>query len=1063
MTASIARGWGRGVAAVAAAALAACTAASDSNPNLQSLDRPTDVAFACYGPLRITNGGAVTADQPIVQTGQPNSSCNTRALPVTGDPSTSVEDVPPGQQDLDNQRSLRRSHYWYSFILQSVPGTVAIAESPVTKPGDPISDGYIFIHDATSLTPGKNALSVGVLPVGIAADPAGCHMVTANAGSCDLSIIDVNRAITNAAEPAVRHQAITTPTGVPVLARPAKILASRDGEVLEAPDRPVGNECPAEPDGVYYIAYPDCHAVAVVRADTGEVQGSIRFRPDGTAEIGDGELRCAAECGGGGPVTDGPRPVALDLVRDDAAGTIRLAIGLDNRPVVTVVDLDPTWQPFGYKQVELSGDVGVTDVAITPQIGVGGGIMADDHAPGTDQAQFVYAVATDGSVRVAEVFDLDSECDTQADPRFLLEEPDASVFTCIPVGLPGGPPRRAKADGPGIRAPGDAVPVSVTIVRANLQTSVSLSAKNLRGTFAMVALSNGGVVVVNVDDDNYLDDQLTATDPFATQLALAMPHQIRDSFDNRVARAQTTVDGQVVPVCKTNGLVSTAGGPRIVDAPLQVLRATAIAGEKSFALPFVRQVDCDGNDGRVPVSELSINAPDQVRLETYPDWAGLEKDEIWSLTWEGSLSLDTVDTAVDGPAVRQAQIDVAGGGLTVVDAARPFCQIGVEDRDTVVLRGCDPTRGDAQCGAGMTCYVHPDSTQAAGACLPKAQLTELVGPCRDFLVSSRRFAVKRSFSDRLELIERRRVLRTTPIDGCTSAQQCQTLATYEDSLVSARSPIDDTTPDSTRTFACEVDPSRPLSNGRAINRCVQTCTASSECGAGGKCSEGRCLEAPVPPPACVVGPQRYEIDGSDAFIVVGSKTGYLHGMKADATGRCVKDPAASPLLAGRIPLVAPPCGTDSVGNITPNPCTIDVEQADEVPVYTANTCTQTTTEVAVRTTPAIRFRNPALTMNLVDGAYPGDARCLNDRGGSLVGIPTTYQGYQIRFRQIAGLAPLYVEPDQIRVGFMSKLVRGPDRGVWVIDEGDVNDVNLNQRGAIFRFGIAPLGGTVVAR
>lgn len=1037
-------------AVAALVATASCGATGEVQPFLQSLDRPTDIAFACHGRLRLTNGMPATADQELAFTAQPLESCRIRARTAGQD------DVPLGQEDqFDNQPPLAGAQAWYAFILQSVPGTVAIAEADVKKPGEGYQLNEIQVQDATALTPGKNSLSVGSLPVAIAADAAGCHMVTANAGSCDLSIIDVNRAIARSSEPTVRKQIVQTPTGVPVRAKPAAMISSQD-------DRLIGQACPAEPDGLYYVAYPDCHAVAVVRADTGTVQASIRFAADGTALIADGELTCADECSGDA-VTDGARPVTLDVADDPANGTIRLAVGLDNRPVVTVVDLDPTWLPVQIEQVELSGDVGLLDVAISPQIGVGGRGNVDD-APGTDQAQFVYGVATDGSVRVAEVFDQDTECDTQADPRFLLDVADASQFTCIPVGLPGGPPRRALAEGPGIRIPGtDAVPVSVTIARSGIgEPAQDIAPTRLIGTFAYVGLSSGIIAVVNIDDDNYDDLLLTADDPFKAQLPLAMPHQPRDSFANRVARTQTMQGTQLLPICKSNGIATSAGGPRAQEAPAQLIRTSSIAESKAFELPFLRQLDCNGMDGRAPVSEISMNAPDTVRLETFPDWKALQLDETWTVTWEGSLSTDTVDTAIDGPAVRSGYVEVAGGGIKVHDDARPFCAIGVEDRDTVVLRGCDPTRGDAQCGPGQTCYVHPDSTQAAGACLPRDQVADLAGECRDFLVSSRKFAVKRAFANELELIERRRTLRTTPVDGCTSDAQCQTLADYEERLDNDTQPVSDMTPASSRTFACELDPSRPAVNGVNINRCVQTCQSSADCGAGGKCSGNRCIEAPVPPPQCVVGVQKYELQAADAFVVIGNVTGYLHRIIADpATGRCVKDPAASPLLQGRIPLAAPPCGVDAVTNISPNPCTIQVEHAEEVPTYAAGTCTKTGEQIVLRDTPAIRFHNPGLTLNIVDPVYPGDAQCIGDRAGGLGNIPIVFPGYQMRFRQVAGFSTLAVA--SVRASYLARLVRGPDNAIWVVDEGDILSQVLNARGAVFRFGYDPLGGGLVIR
>src|SRR6185369_17039186 len=80
-----------------------------------NLDRPVDIAFACYGRMRVN--GSMPADPPIT-TAQPVDSCEQRsALPPT---------VPPGQEDIP-------APSWYGFILQSAPGTLAVAQWP-SKP-----------------------------------------------------------------------------------------------------------------------------------------------------------------------------------------------------------------------------------------------------------------------------------------------------------------------------------------------------------------------------------------------------------------------------------------------------------------------------------------------------------------------------------------------------------------------------------------------------------------------------------------------------------------------------------------------------------------------------------------------------------------------------------------------------------------------------------------------------------------------------------------------------------------------------------------------------------------
>src|SRR5262249_17220294 len=162
------------------------------------------------------------------------------------------------------------------------------------------------------------------------------------------------------------------------------------------------------------IAYPTCHLVAAVNASTGAIDTAIAFDAAGNAAISDGNVTCRDGAG--------PRPVALDRLRDPRTGTHRLVIGATNAHAVTIAQLDQaTGKPTSVSQVALEdghGDLGITRVALSPVIGMGGstGRIVDDGAPGGD-AQFVYAIGTDHTIRVADVLGVGRECDTQIDPR----------------------------------------------------------------------------------------------------------------------------------------------------------------------------------------------------------------------------------------------------------------------------------------------------------------------------------------------------------------------------------------------------------------------------------------------------------------------------------------------------------------------------------------------------------------------------------------------------------------------------------------------------------------------
>lgn len=1051
--------------ALAAAALASCSDPTSQVRDALNLDRPVDVAFACYGGLRLTGGDAADPADRVILTSQPEEACNIRS----NDPAVETN-IPTGQELLGMGNDPGQVD-GYAFVLQSVPGTVGIARFP-NKPSAKYSSGDVLVIDTDPLTPGKNGVTVGDLPVAIATDTLGCHVVTANAGSCDLSEVPINSVLSRPPAPEINRVAVTTATST-ILAKPAAMLA-------QPPSGTIGVECPATPEGLFYVAYPGCHTVAVVGGD-GVVQQGIKFAADGTASIVTADqVSCPVECGDARDLpTAGARPVTLDAITDPRSGVRRMVIGAEDSSRLTIAEIDETTNLFeSVSQIPLSGDPGVIDVAISPEIGMGGtqGERNDDVAAG-GQFQFVYAVATDGSVRVADILNQNRECDTQVDPRFIHDDRNIGQLSCLPVGDPLFP-ERANVQGPGIQMTGDSVPISVRIFgsdggdpqQAGTDPTHGTPA-NLIGYFAVVGTSSGGVVLINIDDDHYYDTE-DPDNPLTATLPLAIAHQIRDAIPgrDRLATRNNPQSGVPEAICDDDGPEfdnpdADAGGPRLRSDPTRLINTTFVAPEKTFSLPFFHQLKCVGADKTMPVTEMKFSAPQDIREATFPDWRALRKDEQWTAVWEGSLSRDTETQDNDGPPVRIGHFVVGGTGMRVEDPSHPFCAMGVEPNDIVAMRGCDPNVGDAQCPIGYTCYVHPDSQVSAGSCMPSDKIDELSSPCRDFLISIRRYSVASSEGGELKLEERPRVLRTTPITGCTSVAQCDDLYVEEFHQASSLNPVDDTTTPPARTFACEADPTR---NG-AQNRCVMTCDPagdSSDCDAGtvcepapGNAAVGHCVEGPVPPLQCVEALQRYEVRASDAFVVIGSSAGYQHPIIEDSSGTCIKDPAASPLMIGRIPLTAPACTGDGLTDLSPNPCSTTVTDANYVPNYQPGTCTSAGADSLVENdVTAIRFRNPQMTFHLVEPTYPGDAVCKEDRMGGLVDIPWVFPGLTLQFELVDGLVPKTT--GITAATYPIRIVNGPQNSLWVVDEGDflsTSTSTASTRGKVFRFEAAAIG------
>ncbi len=1071
------------VVAVATTAVvaASCDDTTDLAPSQLDFNRPIDVAFACYGGLRITNGGAATVDQTIVSSAQPYQACDIRSGPID---EGSAAPVPPGQEDLTAMMGLPLpAVQWYGFVLQSEPGTVGIV-SWLTKPALEFTGGDITVQDPDPLTPGKSGIAIGELPVGIATDPIGCYLASANAGTCDMSTLDITSALD--ADPAVNVSQLT------VMNSSGQALRAKPSAIIGTPATgTIGVQCPATATGLVYVAYPRCHLVAAVDLSSGVVKAGISYDSSGVPSIipDVSTLSCPDECGGG-VTTAGIEPSSLDLQLDPNSSRRLLAIGAPNSNAVTLVELDINNLPASLSQIAYSSQdptspIGITNLAITPQIGMGGsdGSINDDSAKG-GQFQFVYAIATDNTVRVADILSLRKECDTQVDPRLIDSDQDVKQLSCFPVGDPATPARRPGARGPGIELVGHATPTSVAAFKVDTYPDDTRAADcadpsycptKLVGYFAVVTSADGASYIVNIDDDDFADYKNQSA-PLSTPMSQTLAHQLRDGIQQR-GLLSTEQDPSCtgsscaqVQVCDNAGpdpdaSTGNTGGPRTPVAPAATLPAGYVSNAKSGELPSIRTVECqseiDAPNG-TPISELMFSAPVAVRDLEFPDLRGLRSDETWTLTYQGDLSGDTIDTAANGPPIREAQMFVTSDGMELSDPSGPFCSTGVEPYDIVQFRGCDPTLGDSDCPLGYTCYVHPDSQITnLGACMLSYEADRLADACKEFLISLRRYTVGHATTGELVLLPRTHVLRTSPLDGCTSDAQCQMLADYALQNNSSVDPVDDTTAPDTHTWACQADANRKPGigpDGDPLRRCIEACATDTDCDAGTVCQNGSCMEGIEPPQSCVNSSQRFELRASEAFTVTGTQSGFIHPIIADAAGNCVTDPTASPFQVGRIPLSAPACdpnadprtGLKGDGTYDANPCSLTTNQFEVDNQFQPTTCAGPSAMLQTRAAPALRFHNRGMTLTLVDPTYPGDARCLGDRAGGLDDVPMVPDGYSLSFRQTAGFLPLTLA---IAPAFPIKVVRGPSESIWVIDDGDYisTDVTLpSTEGKLFR-------------
>jgi hypothetical protein len=150
-----------GVIAVLAVAGASCGPPPNLLP-VNDLDRPTDVAFMCFGAFASGQSGA---DAGAADGGT--------GLQVSGRPMRSCH--PPGLYDPPAGAGSRT----FAFMPDSASGGLTMVDADNWK-----------LVDLIPATGGYGQLPLGELPEQISVSDDGCRLISANRGSCDLTLVD---------------------------------------------------------------------------------------------------------------------------------------------------------------------------------------------------------------------------------------------------------------------------------------------------------------------------------------------------------------------------------------------------------------------------------------------------------------------------------------------------------------------------------------------------------------------------------------------------------------------------------------------------------------------------------------------------------------------------------------------------------------------------------------------------------------------------------------------------------------------------------------------------------
>ena len=346
----------------AAAAGLACSATPNLLP-VNDLNRPQDVTFMCFGAYG-------PADGKLTVSGRPMRACHPQDL---YDPGAAV------------------TSRTFAFMPQSGSGGLTVVDADHWK-----------LVDLAAQTGGYGQAPLGALPSQVSASDDGCRLLTANRGSCVLSLVDPSVLV-------APTFALSNPTDVPsprtatMTIRPLKsdgtFLTAAPYEAVFLPQNtsklvnddptmdatapgalcgadgaaaaPLGWPTPTGPVPWYaLVTYPSCDLVAVIALPSGQIVSSAHVKrasgPDGTATVtlvdAGTAPSCPVDCAGQavGPATTVDAGTAITTPADAApdVGAPAAADGAAGAPADAAADA--------------SADAGMTGAAGQPGSGMAG-------------------------------------------------------------------------------------------------------------------------------------------------------------------------------------------------------------------------------------------------------------------------------------------------------------------------------------------------------------------------------------------------------------------------------------------------------------------------------------------------------------------------------------------------------------------------------------------------------------------------------------------------------------------------------------------------------------------
>jgi hypothetical protein len=1025
-----------GLALASAAWVVACSSTPAVIPT-KNMDRPTDMTFVCLGLVSGATGSPVL-------TGLPMQNCHVRGA---NDPSIS----PNGHRILGT----------FAFVANATRGELAVADMDSSR-----------LLDLTPAAPGYGLLPIGGDPESISSSQDGCWVVTANRGTCDLTLLDPSRLLAETfAQGSVSATPATAGTDdgtnfrrVTVKTASGKTIRSATGEIAFLPS--VALPSPAEqttcrdmPAPKAVATFPGCDMVALLdfssedgstTITSARITSAYYVRPDlpGGFLAADDEPVCPTDCAGidsqdggsesadldAGSASDGGG--SIDAGAGSASGAWRLqplALEPDGSRVYVGSLRDTAITSFAIGTADPSNPAGLVltnparmDLAenavgvsrirlnVDPYLMTDGSPVQGQFLEG--RGRFLYAFADDDSVRVVNISGaVPVECDVNVLTNDLMAGQTKNQ-ACFPIGSAR---RRALARGPGLHIPtftypDSPPPLPLDMAFADLQpTSSDTNVHSLSGQFGFLIASNGQVYVVNLAPNG--EDQ-TETHSF---------REVRDVGKSARTDLAVSIAPQRAVVISDQAFATTASFSAL-DGPLIKPFSVDSATTRWFGLP-----DPDGVISR-----------------------------SWDVVWEGVLP----QTSRESGLVKSAGAQASTAGV-LSDSGAEFCSSGVQAGDVLMFAGCAT---DADCQPDDQFICQPTVSGGRGVCLWRDGAKRLAftsrPECARFTGSRMRYEIAQATPTSLVLNLKLDEVPKTSLNPCQTDSECRPDADHGQFA-----------PDGGGAHAFECLELRPQER-----HCAEKCDKDSDCRAGNVCelvpglASPLCVQAPPLDATCFPQPMtRYSVRAGNSYIVYGSSVPSLRTSTGAAGEVCHLDTTANPELVNRIPLSAPRCpddflaqahptGVDEAGNASPAVFVQDLSaQAGNNPCLYAGSHYDgdTSSTAAGSGDQRIRafFENPQIRFVLTN---------LEQYAGDLLSIHFEFQyGFVPLTVQIPSSEVLLTMPTQIITGPTmtpeSPIRRNPPANItypyiYVIDQGS-SRLTQESRGQVVR--INPRAGS----